>query len=212
MANEFAMVEEHETEAVTRGTRVMPLVGTHHPAVVELSNREWRLGNFGLALYVISQAIPYFVLMNVRWMLAGSYVPADVSRWLGGLWPTIFLAVGIVFSWIGVGAIRAGKSGTLQWTFLVSVALGIAAIVTLLIPLRMHSWDVMSHFGSVYVVSLGVAIFYTAVTTIVVLGVVLRSTADLIGKKTTFGPQSAAIVWTFNAIAWFALYVTLDLI
>ncbi len=211
MADEFAIVEDHEIQSATSRTH-KPLVETHHRAVLELSNREWRLGNFGNALYVISQAIPYFVLMNVRWMMAGSYVPADVSRWLGGLWPTIFLALGILFTWIGVGAIRAGKPGTLQWTFLVSTLLGVAAIVTLFVPLRIHSWDVMSHFGSIYVVCLGVAIFYTTLTTIVVLGVVFRTAAGLIGPKTTFGPHSAAIMWTFNAIAWFALYVTLDLV
>lgn len=207
-----AMETVGSAKAAGHTLHATPWSSTVHPAVLELDNRHWRLANFGLALYVISQAIPYFVLMNVRWMMAGSYVPRDVSHWLGGLLPTIFLGLGILFTWLGVGGVRAGKSATLQWSFMVSVLLGIGTIITLFIPLRIHSWDVMSHFGSIYVVCLGAALFYTFVTTVVVLGVVFRSRAGLIGPKTLFGPQSAAIVWTFNAIAWFALYVTLVLV
>lgn len=207
MENKFSSTShDGSSVSVNRWTTI------RHPAVVELDEKQWRLGNFGVALYVISQAIPCFVLMNVRWMLAGSYVPKDMNHWFGGLLPTILLAVGIFFIWTGVQAVRSGRIAELQRLFTVSVVLGIAAIVTFIVPLRVHTWDMLSHFGSIYVVCLGAAAFYTAITTIVVLGVIFRARAGLVSPKTMFGPQSAAIVWTFNAIVWFALYVTFCLV
>ncbi|MCF8567544.1 hypothetical protein LLE49_22755 [Alicyclobacillus tolerans] len=194
-----------------KAVRAEPWTVIRHAAVTGLTPRQLRLGRFGLVLFVISQAIPYFVLVNVRWMMAGSYIPPEMNPWTG-LWPTLFLAVGILLAWLGVQANRTGNTSGLQLFFVPSVVLGIAAIVTLMIPLWVHPFDVLSHYGEIYVVCLGVAAFYTIIATIVVLGVVFRAGAGLAGPRISFGPESAAVVWTFNALAWFALYVDLYLI
>ena len=182
------------------------------PAISELTPRELRLGRFGAALFVISQAIPYFVLVNVRWMLAGSYIPAGMNQWVGGLLPTLLLVVGILFAWLGVHANLEGRKGALQGWFTVNVLLGVAAIVILLVALTTYPFNTLSHYGSIYVTCLGTAVFYTIISTIVMLGVIFRSAAGLISPRTPYGPESAAVTWTFNAVAWFALYLTLYVI
>ena len=189
-----------------------PWNAIRHPAVAELTRRELRLGRFGETLFVISQAIPYFVLINVRWMLAGSYVPAGINHWIGGLLPTIFLVIGILFAWFGVHANRRGRKSGLQGWFTVNVVLGIATVVMLLVALSTYPLSALSHYGSIYVTCLGVAVFYTIISTLVTLGVIFRCTAGLISSRTPFGPESAAVTWTFNAIAWFALYMALYII
>lgn len=192
---------------------VEPWTVIRHPAVMQLSRRDRRLANFGLTLFVISQAIPYFVLVNVRWMMAGGYIPPGINQWLGGLWPTLFLAVGIVLTSLGVEANRSGQTARLQWLFSASALLGVAAIVAMLVPLWVHPWTTaLSHYGSIYVICQGVGAFYTIIAVIVEFGVVFRAGAGVVGPSTSFGPQSAAVVWTFNAIAWFGLYVALYLV
>ncbi|WDL96115.1 hypothetical protein [Alicyclobacillus sp. ALC3] len=213
MAKNFGVTTENmSTSTQTAASTTEPWTVTRHPAVLQLSSRDRRLGNFGLTLFVISQAIPYFVLVNVRWMMAGGYIPANLNHQLGGLWPTILLAVGTVLVSLGVEANRNGKTGRLQSSFTASAVLGVAAIVLMLIPLWVHGWTTFGHYESIYVICQGVAVFYTIVAVIVVLGVVFRAGTGIISPQTSFGPQSAAVVYTFNAIAWFGLYVTLYLV
>ncbi|QSO46541.1 hypothetical protein [Alicyclobacillus mengziensis] len=197
---------------VKQSLNAQPWDAIRHPAVAELTRRELRLGRFGVTLFVISQAIPYFVLVNVRWMLAGSYVPPGINHWIGGLLPTIFLVIGIPFAWFGVRANLRGQKSGLQGWFTVNVVLGVAAVVTLLVALSTYPLGTLSHYGSIYVTCLGVAVFYTIISTIVMLGVIFRCAAGLISARTPFGPESAAVTWTFNAIAWFALYMALYVI
>ncbi len=213
MAKNFGVTTEDMPTSIQAGVSTTePWTVIRHPAVLRLSPRERRLGNFGMALFVISQAIPYFVLVNVRWMMAGGYIPPNLNHQLGGLWPTILLAIGTVLVSLGVEANRSGKISRLQWSFTASVVLGVAAIVLMLIPLWVHGWNTFGHYGSIYVICQGVAVFYTIIAVIVVLGVVFRAGTGLIGPQTSFGPQSAAVVYTFNAIAWFGLYVALYLV
>lgn len=205
-------VSNVSNDASTHATSTPPWTVIRHASVPELTRRQLRLGRFGVALFVISQAIPYFVLVNVRWMLAGSYIAPGVSPFVGGLLPTIFLIVGILFAWLGVHASRTGRPSGLQGWFTINGVLGTAAVVMWLIALSSYRLDRLSHYGSIYVVCLGVAVFYTIIATIVVLGVIFRSAAGLINPHTPFGPESAAITWTFNALASFALYLTLYVI
>ena len=182
------------------------------PAVNELTEKEWRQNRFGVYLFLVSQFIPYFVLVNVRVMMAGTFIPPDVNPWFGGLLPTIFLAAGVIVVWLGVGNCRSGNILKLRSLFLTCTVLGLLGIVTLLVPLWAHTWDVLSHYGEVYVTCLGVAAVYTTISVILVLGVIFRAGKGWIGPNTSFGAESAATIWTFNTLAWLALYVTLQLI
>ena len=77
------------------------------PSPVVLDNRDYAQHQFGLMLFMVSQGIPYFVLINVRFMVAGAYVPPYLDVWLGALLPTILL-------WAGAPAPKASNSANVH--------------------------------------------------------------------------------------------------
>ena len=177
------------------------------PSPVVLGKRDYAQHQFGLMLFMVSQGIPYFVLINVRFMVAGAYVPPYLDVWLGALLPTILLWAGAAFAWRGALALRqdggARCARDLTWTEVV----GVAGLIALMAPFWRHAFDPIGRFGTVYLSSLGVASFYTLVALTVVLGAIFRARRGLVTRQAPWGARSAAAVWTFNAASWLVLYI-----
>ena len=174
---------------------------------VVLDRRDYAQHQFGLMLFMMSQGIPYFVLINMRFMVAGAYVPPHLDPWLGGLLPTLLMWAGAAFARRGALALRGDDAvrcaRELTWT---AVA-GAAGLVVLMAPFWRRSFDPIGRFGTVYLSSLGVASFYTLVALTVVLGAIFRTRRGLVTRMAPWGARSAAAVWTFSAASWLVLYI-----
>ncbi|KUO95365.1 hypothetical protein [Ferroacidibacillus organovorans] len=177
-----------------------------------LSERDLRKNRFGMSLYCISQAVPYFLLINIRFVIAGNFVPVGLNLWLGGILPTLALLIGILPLFTARAALQKNDIPRVRSHIMTSLLLGIIGFLSLLIPLWFHNFDALSPFGEIDLISLGVACFYTLIALIVVWGVYLRLGKGLIQKETGWGLEGAIWTYVFNALAWTALFVILDLL
>lgn len=177
-----------------------------------LSELDLRKNRFGMSLYCISQAVPYFLLINIRFVIAGNFVPVGLNLWLGGIIPTVALLVGIIPLFTARAALQKNDIPRVRSHVMTAMLLGMIGLLSLLIPLWFHNFDALSPFGESDLISLGVASFYTIIALIVAWGVYLRLGKGLIRKETGWGIEATIWVYAFNAIAWTALFFTLDLL
>ncbi len=177
------------------------------PSPAVLDRRDYAQHQFGLMLFMVTQGIPYFVLINMRFMVAGAYVPPHLDVWFGALLPTILLWIGAAFAWRGALALRNDRTRQCARDLARTEVVGAVGLVALMAPFWRHSFDPIGRFGTVYLSSLGVASFYTLVALAVVLGAAFRTRRGLVTRLAPWGARSAAAVWTFNAASWLVLYI-----
>lgn len=171
--------------------------------------RELRQNRFALLLFVTSQLVPIFVLVNIRFMLVDTYVSARVDPLLGGLIPTVLLIAGAIPTWLAVRSAMTGATGRMRGQLSLAGWIGIVGLVTQIWPLFDHQFDALSPFGEVDLSSVGVGGFFTLVTLIVLFSVVSRARKGLVGPDHYWGVEATAWLYSFNAVAWLVLYVVL---
>ncbi len=172
-----------------------------------LTPKELRQNRFGLLLFISSQFIPYFMLINDRFVLADTYVSSRLDPLLGGLLPTLFLLLGNIPSWRAVAAIGRGELSKMIHQLQLAGILGVVSLITMIWPMVVHRYDAISPFGEIHLVSLGLGAFFTLVSLLVLGGVLSRAMKGLVRQEHYFGVESSAWVWSFNTIAWVALYI-----
>ncbi|PWI57817.1 cytochrome c oxidase subunit 3 [Sulfoacidibacillus thermotolerans] len=169
--------------------------------------KELRQNRFGLILFVTSQMVPYFMLINDRFVLADTYVSRRVDPLLGGFLPTLLLLLGVLPSWLAVRAIARNALLQMQRQLQLTGLLGVLALIVMVWPMFSHRYDAISPFGEIHLVSLGLGGFFTLAALFVLGSVLLRATKGVIGPQHYFSVEASAWVWTFNAIAWLVLYI-----
>lgn len=179
---------------------------------VGLSARALRKNRFGIVLFCISQGVPYYLLTNVRYMLAGGEKPANLNIWMGGLLPALLLLIGIVPIVMARTSLHQHKPARAQTQLAVTQLLCLGALITMLLPLWHHSFDGMSRFGEIDLTCLGVASFYACISFLVVFGVWIRIGKRLITAENPWSLEAATWVFSFNAIAWTYLFFILDVL
>ncbi|MCY0894393.1 MAG: cytochrome c oxidase subunit 3 [Acidibacillus sp.] len=172
-----------------------------------MSAKVLRQNRFGLLFFITSQLVPYFMLINDRFVLADTYVSPRLDPLLGGLLPSLLLLLGNIPVWRAVQAIAKGSLTQMKHQLQLVTIIGIVAMITMVWPIVDHRYDAISPFGEIHLVSLGLGGFFTLVSLLVLLGVMIRSTKGLIGPKHYFGVEATAWVWSFNTISWLALYI-----
>ena len=169
--------------------------------------REHRQYRFAVFLFILSQAAAFFLLINVRYALAGSDVLPGLSPLLGGLLPTLLLAVSCAPVWLAMRALNSGDWRRVKKRAAFAWWLGLAALATMVWPLASHSFDAFNPYGEVYLTALGVSGFFTVVALIALGGVVIRARKNLIAGEHAWSAEAAALFWNFNALGWSALYI-----
>lgn len=175
----------------------------------QLSPRDLRKNRFGLTLFCISQGVPYFLLINVRYMIAGNLVPPTLNFWLGGFIPTIALLLGLLPLGLAHRSLHQNQMKKFRNEMSLILVLCAIAVITLMIPLWYHTLDALSRFGEIYLTTMGVASFYTVITFIVVAGVRIRAHKGFIHKEAPWGLEAATWVYSFNSFAWLILFIVL---
>lgn len=178
-------------------------------ATERLTPRELRQNRFGLLLFVTSQLVPIFVLINIRFMLADMHVSARVDPLLGGLLPTVLLIVSTIPAWMAVRFAASGAMNRVQGQLTLAGVLGIIGFITQIWPIFSHRYDALSPYGEVHLSSVGVGSFFTLITLIVLFSVMTRARKGLIGPEHYWGVEATAWMCSFNAVSWLALYVVL---
>ncbi|QQE77494.1 hypothetical protein [Alicyclobacillus sp. SO9] len=165
----------------------------------------------GLSLWMLSMAVPFVMLVDLRYIMVGFFVSPDANQVLGALATIALIISGL---WIG-GATSAGKRGDLQavarhegYTML----FGWVGLVLSGWQLFNHSMNPVSHFGETYLAVVGISDFYMFVALIALISVVMRVKRLGLTINHRWAIQSTAAIWRFIVIAWIAMYILMYLI
>lgn len=180
-----------------------------HDVIEPLTPKELRKNRFGLLLFVTSQLVPTFVLINVRFMLADDDVSAQADPLLGGLLPVLLFLLGAVPVWRAVRFAAVGSTDRMRRQLALAGVVGVVGLITQIWPLIHHRYDALAPFGEVHLASVGVGGFFTLVTLILLYSVIARAGRGQVGPEHYWGVEATGFVWSFNAVSWLAIYIVM---
>ncbi len=163
-------------------------------------------GAFGL--FIFSMAVPYFVIINVRYLMVDTYVPSRLDQVTGGIETALMLLSALA----AIGATRAAR-GLNARAYRASVAAalagGLVATLMMLYEMWYHPMNPMSHFGETFLVSIGLAIVINLASLLTLLAGRARSGRKGITGETLTSFELPAWFWVFATAGWIALYIEL---
>ena len=169
---------------------------------------EQRKSRGAFALFLFSMAVPYFVIINVRYLMVYNYVPSSLDQVTGGI-ETGLMVIGALTAFGAARAARRLNVGSYRANSAVSLTAGLVATLMLLYEMWFHPMNSMSHFGETFLVSIGLAIVINLASLLTLLAGRVRIGLQGIRHETLTGFESPAWFWVFATVGWIALYIEL---
>ncbi|UOF89830.1 hypothetical protein LSG31_18440 [Fodinisporobacter ferrooxydans] len=178
---------------------------------IPLSKRELRALRGGFTLFIISMIIPFLVLINVRYIMADSYVSPEANQMIG-LSAAIVMLISAGIARAGFVAARKDNQANVQLSLAYAMATGIIGLVLVFVQLVDGSVNPVSHFGEVFLIILGTVAFYLICGILTLFSAYRRVRMHGVGGLNYWGVESAAHFWMFVSLAWIVMYVVMYLI
>jgi len=176
--------------------------------ITPAENRKYRAA---FAIVMMSMAMPFLTLLNVRYILAGGYVSPEANQVIGLIAALLMIiSAGTIGS--AVKAYKQGNAAKVQrnifWTF----GLGLVSFVLIGFQMVNHSVDIVTHYGETFVTTLGAVDVYVLIGLIVLLALRSRVIRLWGAADHSWGMQSNAMFWRFVVVVWLVMYVQLYLL
>lgn len=159
-------------------------------------------------LFLFSMAVPYFVMLNVRLLMAGGYVPSSVDQATGAIHTALMVlsAITAIMAW---GAVKRGNVASYRSSLLWSILLGTLATLMLIWQFWFHPFDAMSHYGETFLSTIGLCAVMN-ITGILTLSA-SRSRIKRLGltDALNLGYRTATLYWVFLVVCWLVMYAEL---
>lgn len=173
-----------------------------------------RIPRFGLWLFILSESMIFAALLSARFVLQGTYRPAELNQTLGLAITLILLTSSFTANRAEV-AIAHGKTATFLRNLLATILLGILfliGVVALEWPEAMHFAPPSSGFGTVFFSLTGVHAFHVFTGVLVLIAVYWLGRRGAFGPGRMWGVEGAVKYWHFVDVAWCFIYPTLYLV
>lgn len=180
-------------------------------SVNKISAADSRKFKGALSLVLMSLSMPMLVLMNVRYILADSYVSPSANQVIGGIAAVLMLISAFT---VGSGgkAYRAGNARKAQTSLFWTFGLGLAAFVLFGVQIVNHTINIVTHYGETFVTTLGALDIYLLIGLVAILGLRSRMIRRWGTDDHSWGVQSNVILWRFLVIVTLVMYVQLYLL
>ncbi|SMC03141.1 cytochrome c oxidase subunit 3 [Sulfobacillus thermosulfidooxidans DSM 9293] len=168
-----------------------------------------RMYRFGMSVFIFSQLIPLIVLIDMRYLSAGTYVSPKASPWIG-LIAALFMLISLVIAWkVKIGAAHSKDlTPLLKWvTFL-----GTGALLITFYQWALRFDPTTSRFGEIYYTMTGFAVFYVVVGLIGLLSALSRARFVDPQEDGYWHIEAVSYLWSGIAVIWIITYVVLFLV
>lgn len=181
------------------------------PMQVELDQRELMKLRGGLTLMLMGLAVPILLLVELRYILVGTYISPHVHQGIGIAGLLVMIVAGI-FNSLASKATKQNQPKAVLTHSGWAIFIGLIAWVLIGIQVVNRSMPGISHYGETYLVSAGTVDVYITFTLLAVYAA--RSRVKRLGDfvKNYWGVQSSAITWWFVTVVWLVIYIELYLI
>lgn len=169
---------------------------------------EHRKMRSAFAIFLFSMSVPYFMMINVRYIMIGGFVPPALDQMTGGI-ETALLIISLLTA---VGAARRVKNGdALGYKRLTDATLLFGGIGTLMqvYELWYHPMNPMSHYGETFLATIGLSMVMGLIGLLVLYAGRERIKRIGITEEKQLGYEMVSWFWIFTVITWLAMYIDL---
>lgn len=173
-----------------------------------ISKQDLRAMRGGLVLLMGSLVVPVIVMMNVRYVMSEGYTPPNVPVAIG--WGTTALLIISAWTmWRALGGARRGDLTAVFGNLNITIALGLLAMVGMMAQMAHDSVPSVSHYGEVFLSTVGMTVFYMLTAIITLFAVHMRSRRIGVTPGHHWGIEAATRFWLLNVVAWILVFIDL---
>ncbi len=175
---------------------------------IQIEKRKMRSA---FAIFLFSMSVPYFMIINLRYIMIGSFVPPALDQVTGAI-QTILLVISLFTAVASVR--RMQKVDGVGYKRMIDATLLIGGIGTLMqvYELWYHPMNPMSHYGESFLATIGLAIVMGIIGLFVLVAGRERVKRVGVTDEKQLGYELASWFWVFTVITWLALYIELYLL
>ncbi|PWI57404.1 cytochrome c oxidase subunit 3 [Sulfoacidibacillus thermotolerans] len=175
------------------------------------SRIEQRKMRSAFAIFLFSMSVPYFMMINVRYIMSGGFIPPALDQTTGAI-QTVLLVISLLTA---VAAVRRVQQGDGRgYKRMTDVTLFLGGVGTLMqgYELWYHPLNPMSHYGETFLATVGLSVVMGLVGLLVLAAGRERVKRIGVTPERQLGYELSSWYWVFTVITWVALYVELYLL
>ena len=170
-----------------------------------LSNRQREMYRFGLALFLLAEGIIFLTLFSIRFLLAGSGHPEELSPVTGGAL-TALMWLSVVPALQGLRAARRDELDTLVRSLLVTAFIGALVVAVAAVEWATLDLSPGSRFGGIFLTAFAVHALHMLAAIAVLSGLAIQVRRGLLTPSSTFAIEGGLLFWLFMVGVWIALW------
>ena len=165
-----------------------------------------KMNRFGMSVFILSQLVPLVVLIDVRYLFVGTYVPPQANPTVA-LIAALFMLASLVVAWtVKVGAAH-GKNRTPRLKL--ASLLGVMALLVTFYQWSLRLSPTVGRFGEVYYTMTGFAVFYAVVGLVGLLSALSRARFVDSALDDHWHVEAVSYLWSGITVIWMVTFVVL---
>lgn len=170
-----------------------------------LSTRRREMYRFGLALFLLAEGIIFLTLFSIRFLLAGSGHPDDLSAVTGAAL-TALMWLSVVPALMGLRAARRDELDALVRSLVLTAFIGVLVVVAVAVEWATLDLAPGSRFGGVFLTAFAAHALHTLAAIAVLSGVAIQVRRGLLTPSSSFAVEGGLLFWLFMVGVWIALW------
>lgn len=186
-------------------SRSQQKVSTRPPVERELETRK-AFGAF--VIFLFSMSVPYFVMINVRYIMVAGFVPSTVDQTTGVI-ETVLMVLSGLTALAASRALKGNNAKLYRTNGILTMILGGLATLMLIWEWWFHPFDPMSHYGETFLTTIGLCVFMHLVGLGVLMAANMRMKRVGITEANALGYRLNNVFWMFIVVTWVAMWLQL---
>ncbi|OPG16324.1 cytochrome c oxidase subunit 3 [Ferroacidibacillus organovorans] len=160
----------------------------------------------GFTILIASQIVPFVMLVNLRYILSGSYVSSGLDQATGAVFTILFI-ISAITAYAGIQATNRSDSKASARMSVLTMVLGWIAVIMMSYQFWMHAFQTDGRFGEGYLVTIGAFVIYFIASLVGLLSGKMRASRVGIDDSNRFSIGATFKFWIFLQLMWVVLYV-----
>jgi len=159
-------------------------------------------------LFLFGMSVPYFLMINVRFIMAAGFVPSSSDQTTGAIEAILTLISGLT-AWAAIRAIRGGNTSAYRVNLGLTLVLGWVSTLMMAWEWWYHPFDAMSHYGETFLSTVGLVVVMNLSGLLTLWA--SRARAKRLGSDQALvkGYRLAGMYWIFLVVAALVMYIEL---
>lgn len=170
-----------------------------------LTARQREMYRFGLALFLLAEGIVFLTLFSIRFLLAGSGHPDDLSPMTGGAL-TLLMGLSVVPAVQALRAARRDERDVLVRSLLVIASIGVLVVVAVAVEWATLDLSPGSRFGGIFLTAFAAHALHVLAAIAVLSGLAIQVRRGLLTPSSSFAVEGGILFWLFMVGVWTALW------